>query len=164
MKPALFHKEPPHMTRLVLAAAAISLGAVACGGASETGPGEYKADFKTNSLFFTNMSKPAASVHHGGSFQRTWYSTNIKDKLGQPDLPIDSVAIKETYPADGGTTPLKQFAMIKKGADSWYFERRNADGTLDPSLDGGINLSGCMTNCHEPLKAHDYLGSTAIKN
>jgi hypothetical protein len=128
------------------------------------GPGEYKADFKTSPSFFTSMSTPTASVHHGGSRQRTWYSSNVKDIIGQADLPIDTVAIKETYPSDGGTAVLRQFAMVKKGADSWYYERRMADGAIDSAFDAGINRTQCFTGCHEPLKGTDYLGSTAIKN
>lgn len=128
----------------------------------------YQPDFKTNTQFFTAMSKPVDNsgldaqkyVH---KLQRTWYSTNAKGAfIGSTfNVPVGTVAIKETY--DGAGAASAHYVMVKKATDTWYYEVRKIDGSVDPSAPSGDNVAMCV-GCHQAFKTTDYLGGTAITN
>ena len=148
----------------------------ACGAATESpvdaglaaGPNEYKADFKTSALFFTQMSK---SVDNSGldankyvhKLQRTWYSSNVKGALAGDNLnlPNGTTAIKETTDAAGATGG--HFVMVKMAKDTWHYEVRKPDGTLNSGAPMGDNVADCH-GCHTAFKTKDYLAGTAIVN
>lgn len=149
------------MPRIVSFALALSFAA--CGPVE--GPGAYKSDFKTSSSFFTQMSKAvdnsgldAAKYVH--KLQRTWYSSNVQGNL-TADVPVGTVAIKETQ--DGAGAPTNHFVMVKKSKDTWFYEVRKTDGTVNDAMPTGDNVAMCH-GCHTAFKATDYLGATAIKN
>lgn len=103
------------------------------------GPGEFRADYKTSSEFFTLMTgaKEGLSPH---GIQQTWYSSNIKELIEQ-----------ESFTAPEGTVAIKEFDMDKDGAldglavmikrapgfdadnGDWYYDMRSLDGQVMPS-------------------------------
>lgn len=130
---------------------------------SNAGPGGYKPDFKTAGLF-TLMSKPLDNSGKDAStfvhkLQRTWYSNNVKDSFSA-ELPVGTVAIKETY--DATEQPLSHYVMVKKSKDTWHYEVRGVDGQLNSAQPMGDNVAGCH-GCHTKFKATDYLGGTTTK-
>jgi hypothetical protein len=151
------------MTRVVVCAVVfVSLGA--CGPAN--GPGSFSADFKTNQAFFTQMAKSvdnsgmdAATFVH--KLQRTWYSANVRQSLGGNDLPVGTVAVKETY--DAMNQPSGVFVMVKKSKDTWNYEARGKDGAEMAGAPKGDNVAMCH-GCHTKFASTDYLGATALKN
>lgn len=151
-------------TLYLFLAAILSAG---CGGSSTSaaaGPASYKADFKTAG-FFTLMTKPVDNSGRDAQtyvhkLQRTWYSNNIKDAFSA-DVPVGTVAIKETY--DATEKAQMQFVMIKKSKDTWQYEVRGTDGQLNSSEPMGDNVAGCH-GCHTKFKATDYLGGTTTKS
>jgi len=141
------------------------LSLAACGPAPGAGPGAFASDFKTKG-FFTQMSKAvdnsgkdaAVFVH---KLQRTWYSDNVKDLLGDKELPIGTTAIKETYSAEGVVGGL--YVMTKKSKDTWTYQVRSADGAVDAQAPSGDNATGCH-GCHTKGAPTDYLLGTAEKS
>ncbi|MFZ5472119.1 MAG: hypothetical protein ACOZIN_22030 [Myxococcota bacterium] len=157
--------------RLLIGCVLLSLAA--CGGGStpdpsQASPAEYRADFKSSTLFFTQMSKPVDNfgldankyVH---KLQRTWYSANVQGALAGStlDVPVGTVAIKETY--DGAGNPSAQVVMVKKAKDTWFYEVRKTDGTVDAAAPSGDNVPACH-GCHSVFKEKDYLAGTDIMN
>jgi hypothetical protein len=148
----------------VLGSIVVFLSLAACGPAN--GPGAFAADFKTNQSFFTQMSKPvdnsgmdAATFVH--KLQRTWYSANVRQALGGNDLPVGTVAIKETY--DAMNMPSGVFVMVKKSKDTWNYEARGKDGAEMAGAPKGDNVAMCHS-CHTKFAGTDYLGGTTFKN
>lgn len=150
------------MLRSVIAVVVFS-SIAACGPAN--GPGAFSASFKTSG-FFTQMSKSvdnsgmdAATFVH--KLQRTWYSSNVQGALGGNDLPVGTVAVKETY--DAMNQPSGVFVMVKKSKDTWNYEARGKDGAEMMGAPKGDNVAMCH-GCHSKFASTDYLGATAIKN
>lgn len=142
----------------------VSLLAAACG--PQPGPGTFTADFKTNKAYFTQMAAPvdnsgmdAATFVH--KLQRTWYSTNVQGLLGQSDLPVGTVAIKEVYNANNEATNV--LWMTKKSKDTWFYEMRTKDGAEMMGAPKGDNVAMCF-GCHGKFASKDYLAGTAVKN
>jgi hypothetical protein len=152
------------MRLLVLSTLAVT-SLAACGPAAANGPGAYAADFKTSAAFFTKMSK---SVDNSGldaakfvhKLQRTWYSANAKEVLGGV-VPVGTVAIKETSDAQGAAAA--HYVMVKKATDTWSYEVRKPDGTVDAAAPKGDNVATCH-GCHTAFKTADYLGGATFTN
>jgi hypothetical protein len=150
----------------VLAAAAALFSGCGVDAEPQPGPGEFKADYATNSLFFTRMSAPVrgASVH---GTVRIWYSSNVKDLITQSSftVPVGTTSVKEADPNNDGTVDTV-YVMVKReaGYDSanndWYYEVRNPQGVLQSSPAPG-KIAGCI-NCHKDLAQTDYLGGTKM--
>lgn len=145
--------------------AAVSCILAGCG--AGPGPGEYKADFKTSSSFFTNMKAPVKGSSPHGT-QQTWYSTNVQGLVsgGTFTVPVGTVAIKE-FDMDSNGTVDGYAVMVKKeaGYDStnndWYYEMRGADGSpLATPAPGKVQM--CI-DCHKAASKTDYLAATGIK-
>ncbi len=153
------------MKKLIVTVAALFV--VACGAGAEKGPGEFKADFKTNALFFTNMAAAVKGTSPHGT-QQTWYSSNVKDVTTKSTftVPEGTVAIKE-YDVAGDGTKDGFAVMIKKAAgydaanNDWYYEMRGIDGTVATTPAAG-KIEMCIT-CHKKAAASDYLAGTTIK-
>lgn len=151
-------------TLLLLLASVTTLSA--CGGAGP-GPGEFKADFKTNSLFFTNMKARVKGASPHGS-QQTWYSSNMKGLVsaGSFTAPEGTVAIKEFDMASDGTAD-GYAVMVKKPAgydaanNDWYYEMRMLDGTV--MADPPAGKTQMCIDCHKGSAKTDFLAATAIK-
>lgn len=129
------------------------------------GPGAYKADFKSSASFFTQMKTPVDNSGMDASkfvhkLQRTWYSSNVQGNF-TADVPTGTVAIKETL--DGNSVATNHMVMVKKSKDTWYYEVRKTDGTLNEMMPKGDNVAMCH-GCHTAFKDQDYLGGTTIKN
>lgn len=147
-----------------VASVVLFLSLAACGPAN--GPGAFAADFKTNQAFFTQMSK---SVDNSGmsaetfvhKLQRTWYSSNVRQSLGGNDLPVGTVAIKETYDAMNQASGV--FVMVKKSKDTWFYEARGKDGAEMAGAPKGDNVAMCH-GCHAKFSGTDFLGGTTYKN
>jgi hypothetical protein len=138
----------------------------ACGGAGP-GPGEFKSDFKSSSLFFTNMKAPVKGTSPHGT-QQTWYSSNVKGVITDAafTVPEGTVAIKEFDMASDGTSD--GFAvMVKKPAGydaanhDWYYEMRMLDGTVMGDPPAG-KTQMCI-DCHKGSAKTDFLSATAVK-
>lgn len=152
------------MMRTSLLALSVLLTA-ACG--AGTGPGEFKADFKTNGQFFTNMKTAVKGTSPHGT-QQTWYSTNVQGLLSGTSftVPEGTVAIKEFDMMSDGT--MDGYAvMVKKpvGYDAanndWYYEMRLLDGTVKSDPPAG-KTQMCI-DCHVSAKASDFLAATKLK-
>jgi hypothetical protein len=148
----------------VVVFSAVFLSLAACGPAD--GPGGFAPDFKTSPSFFTRMSRPidnsgmdAATFVH--KLQRTWYSANARQSLGGDDLPVGTVAIKETYDAMG--QPAAVYVMVKRAKGTWNYEARGKDGAELPGAPRGDNVPMCH-GCHAKFASTDYLGGTAYND
>ncbi|MFO0601126.1 MAG: hypothetical protein U0228_37805 [Myxococcaceae bacterium] len=151
--------------RLSLLAAFTAASLTACG--AGPGPGEFKADFKTNAQFFTNMKAAAKGTSPHGT-QQTWYSTNVQGLLSGTSftVPEGTVAIKEFDMMSDGT--MDGYAvMVKKPAgydaanNDWYYEMRMLDGTVMSDPPAGKTMM-CI-ECHVASKATDFLSGTKLK-
>lgn len=128
------------------------------------GPGGFAPDFKTSDSFFTLMGGmvPGDSPH--GSVQ-IWYSSNLRDMIESPSFvaPEGSVSIKE-FSNDNGTgyaVMVKREAGFDSDNGDWYYEMRDADGTVrDMPPPGAIET--CI-NCHIAAAATDYLAGTGMR-
>lgn len=150
--------------RLISSCCLFAISMLACG--PQPGPGTFSADFKTNKGYFTQMSKAvdnsgmdAATFVH--KLQRTWYSTNVQGLVGQGDLPVGTVAVKEVYNANNEATNV--LWMTKKSKDTWFYEMRMKDGAEMMGAPKGDNVAMCH-GCHTKGSATDYLLGTGIKN
>ena len=132
----------------------------------EKGPGEFKADFRTSSLFVTKMEGMSPSNSPHGTTQ-IWYSTNIESLLDQESfdpLPEGTVSIK-TYDMDGQPGIDGVAVMIKKpkGYDpehnDWYYENRTADGSQVTDMPAPGRNPMCY-QCHGGGSTTDYLLGT----
>lgn len=131
------------------------------------GPGEFKADYKTSSAFFTNMAAPVKGSSPHGTAQ-IWYSSNVKDLLNKASFtaPEGTVSIKE-FDMLGDGTKRGIAVMIKKPAGydpangDWYYDMRDMTGAImaDPPA-GKIEM--CI-NCHKGFASTDYFGGTTLK-
>lgn len=132
----------------------------------QLGPGEFMADYATNSAFFTRMSAPVkgSTVH---STVRIWYSFNVRDLIAQDSftVPVGTVSIKETDRDDNGSADAL-VVMVKKDAGydpengDWHYELRTPQGTLLQQPPPG-RIAGCI-NCHKGYSQTDYLGGTKM--
>jgi hypothetical protein len=142
---------------------------IACDGeqAAPDGPGEFRADYKTSSEFFTLMTEAKEGLSPHG-IQQTWYSSNIKELIEQ-----------ESFTAPEGTVAIKEFDMDKDGAldglavmikrapgfdaenGDWYYDIRSLDGQVMPEPSPGANPL-CI-GCHQGYAATDYLGATTVR-
>ncbi|MBL8952304.1 MAG: hypothetical protein JNK82_16110 [Myxococcaceae bacterium] len=129
-----------------------------------TGPGAYQNDFKTTGFFsllttpIDNSGMDAAKFVH--KLQRTWFSNNVKDAF-TGNVPVGTVAIKETY--DPQMAASARYVMVKRSTDTWFYEVRKLDGTVDTAGPSGENVAMCH-GCHTAFKTTDYLGGTTYKN
>jgi hypothetical protein len=142
----------------------LMIGFASCG--PQMGPGSFSADFKTNRAYFSQMSRPvdnsgmdAATFVH--KLQRTWYSSNVQGLLGQGDLPVGTVGVKEVYNANNEATNV--LWMTKKSKDTWFYELRAKDGAEMMGAPKGDNIAMCH-GCHTKFSSTDYLAGTAVKN
>lgn len=152
--------------RTVFLSAFTVLALCSCGGAGP-GPGEFKADFKTSSLFFTNMKAPVKGTSPHGT-QQTWYSSNVKGVFGQSafTVPEGTVAIKEfdmmsDGNADGYAVMVKKAAGYDAANHDWYYEMRMLDGTVMSDPPAG-KTQMCI-ECHQGAAKTDFLAATAVK-
>lgn len=131
------------------------------------GPGDFKADYKSSSAFFTNMSAPVKGTSpHGVS--RIWYSSNIKELVGKDSFtaPEGTVSIKE-FDMMGDGTKTGIAVMIKKPAGydtangDWYYDMRDMKGNVMPDPPAG-KIAMCI-QCHTGNKATDGLAGTKMK-
>lgn len=131
------------------------------------GPGDFKADYKTSSLFFTNMKAPLKGTSPHGTAQ-IWYSSNIKD-----------LVTKDSFSAPEGTVVVKEFDMMSdgtkkgiavmikkpKGYDSangdWYYDMRDMTGGVMADPPAG-KIAMCIS-CHGGYKSTDYLAGTKLR-
>ncbi len=153
------------MNQFIVLPLTLAAALTACG--DETGPGEFRADFKTSDDFFTQMSaRVAGSAPHGA--QQTWYSTNLRDLVTESSFtaPEGSVAIKE-FDSDQDGNPDGLAVMIKResGFDpdngDWYYEMRDLNGQVRAMPAAGANPM-CYS-CHVGASATDYLAATKIR-
>lgn len=131
------------------------------------GPGEFKADFRTSSLFFTNMKAAVRGSSPHGSV-RIWYSSNVKDLLSTDSfaVPEGTTVIKEFDMAGDGTkTGLAVMVKKPKGYDvengDWYYDMRDLEGNVMPDPPAG-KIAMCI-QCHAGYKSTDYLGGTKLQ-
>ena len=144
------------------------------------GPGDFASDYRTSSLFFTQMSGPVKGTSpHGTTW--IWYSSNIKNLIGQSSfvVPEGTTVIKEFdsnsdgrpgWPGGGGDAGTSSddgiAVMIKKpsGYDSsngdWYYDMRDVDGNIMANPPPG-RIAMCIS-CHSGFKSTDYLAGTRI--
>jgi hypothetical protein len=142
-------------------------GSSSGGQVAAKGPGDFAADYKTSSAFFTNMAAPVKGSSPHGT-QRTWYSSNIKGLVSQASFtaPEGTVAIKE-FDMTGDGTKTGIAVMIKKapGYDAengdWYYDMRDTAGKVQADPPAG-KIAMCI-GCHKGYKATDYLGATTMK-
>jgi|CXWL01.1.fsa_nt_gi hypothetical protein len=138
----------------------------ACGGAGP-GPGDFKLDFKTNSLFFTNMKERVKGTSPHGS-QQTWYSANVKGLIASASfaVPEGTVAIKEfdmmsDGTADGYAVMVKKAAGYDSANNDWYYEMRMLDGAVMSDPPAG-KTQMCI-DCHKGSAKTDFLAATTLK-
>jgi hypothetical protein len=147
-----------------------------CGSGDETsddpiapasGPGDFKADYKTSADFFTLMAAPVTGTSPHETSQ-IWYSSNIRE-----------VIKASTFTVPEGTTSIKEFdmdkdgmldgiaVMIKKNAgydmanNDWYYDMRDLMGIVKADPPAGKTPMCIM--CHVNYKATDYLGGTLLR-
>lgn len=137
------------------------------GTAATPGPGDFKADYKTSSSFFTNMKAPVKGTSPHGTAQ-IWYSSNVKDLVSKASftVPEGTTVIKEfDMKSDGTQTGIA--VMIKKpaGYDSangdWYYDMRDMKGNVMADPPAG-KIAMCI-QCHAGSKATDYLAGTKLQ-
>jgi hypothetical protein len=139
-----------------------------CGDEEEArpGPGEYRADFKTSSDFFTNMQASVKGNSPHGTV-RIWYSSNVRELIKKDSftVPEKTVSIKEVDMDSDGT--LDAFAVMVKKApgydpenNDWYYEMRDAQGTVMMQPPAG-KTAMCI-QCHSAAKKLDYLAGTGL--
>lgn len=131
------------------------------------GPGEFRADFKSNDNFWTNMAAPVKGTSPHGT-QQTWYSSNVKGMFSGSEfrVPAGTVAIKEfdvksDGASDGYAVMIKKPAGYDSANNDWYYEMRGLDGTVvsDPAP-GKIEM--CI-NCHKMAAKSDFLAATSLR-
>ncbi len=130
-------------------------------------PGAYQDDYETSGAFFTRMSEPADSGSVHGTV-RIWYSKSVMDMpLDGPFMaPEGTVAIKDEFDSSGAV--FVKVVMVKReaGYDSehhdWYYEARNADGTL--ASDPVPGTPSLCVDCHQDAEDTDYLQGFSISN
>ncbi len=131
------------------------------------GPGDFKADYRTSSQFFTMMAAPALGTSPHGVSQ-IWYSSNIKSLVTQASFtaPEGTVVVKE-FDMTGDGTKKGLAVMVKKpkGYDTangdWYYDMRDTTGTVMPDPPAG-KIAMCI-GCHGGYKATDYLAGTKLR-
>lgn len=149
-----------------LLASSCAIALSACGGAAP-GPGEFKADFKTNASFFTQMAKPVKGTSPHGT-QQTWYSSNVQGVIAGDSftVPEGTVAIKEFDMLSDGTSD-GYAVMVKKAAgydtanNDWYYEMRMLDGTV--MADPPAGKTQMCIDCHKGSAKTDFLAATKVK-
>lgn len=147
-----------------MAGLAVSLSA--CGGTGP-GPGEFKSDFKTNALFFTNMKMPAKGTSPHGT-QQTWYSSNVRGQLSGASFTVSegTVAIKEFDMMsdgifDGFAVMVKKPSGYDAANNDWYYEMRMLDGTV--MADPPAGKTQMCIDCHKGAAKTDFLSATTIQ-
>lgn len=135
--------------------------------AATPGPGDFKADYKTSSLFFTNMKAAVKGTSPHGTV-RIWYSSNMKDFLSEDSFssPEGTTVIKEfDMMSDGKQTGLAVMIKKPKGYDAangdWYYDMRDMAGNVMPDPPAG-KIAMCI-GCHGGYKATDYLAGTKLR-
>lgn len=136
------------------------------------GPGEFQANYRTSSEFFTAMDARVEGSSPHGEVQ-IWYSRNIRDLILSGEsfdsVPVGTVAIKEGASEPGVvntiTVMIKRVAGYDPDNSNWEYQKRGADAEILKNPDGQLiqgTVPGCI-RCHVAASRYDFLSGSFLR-
>ena len=139
---------------------------------SNLGPAAFKADFATSPEFYTNMialnSSNPPSPHNA---VKIWYSINMQEMAAAGSTgpwPEGTTSIKQVdmAPADGVIDEIVVMIKMAAGYDTangdWYYEARDANGTLLTDEAKAPGKNAMCIGCHA-ANSKDYLAGLDLR-